>query len=86
LSSVSNEKKKEGKKMVFAFGQPGPWQIQICLVLIAVLFGAKRIPDLARSIGKAKGEFKKGLLEGEQDDKESDEAKASAKEIDSAAK
>jgi sec-independent protein translocase protein TatA len=60
--------------MVFAFGQPGPWQILICLVLIAVLFGAKRIPDLARSIGKAKGEFKKGLLEGEKEEKEAEAA------------
>ena len=69
--------------MVFAFGQPGPWQIIICLVLVAVLFGAKRIPDLARSIGKAKGEFKKGLLEGEKDEKEAEEAAKAetAKEI-----
>ena len=57
--------------------------IIICLVLVAVLFGAKRIPDLARSIGKAKGEFKKGLLEGEKEEKEAEEAAKAetAKEI-----
>ncbi len=48
--------------------RPGIWQIVICVAVIAVLFGAKKIPELARSIGKAKGEFKKGLAEGEKDD------------------
>lgn len=45
--------------------RPGLWQIIIVVLIIAVLFGAKKIPDLARSLGKAKGEFKKGLKEGE---------------------
>ena len=48
--------------------RPGIWQIVIVVVIIALLFGAKKIPDLARSIGKAKGEFKKGLAEGEKAD------------------
>lgn len=46
----------------------GPFQILICLAVILLLFGGKKIPDLARSLGKAKGEFKKGLAEGERDD------------------
>ena len=46
--------------------RPGFWQILIIVALIAILFGAKKIPELARSIGKAKGEFKKGTQEGEQ--------------------
>ena len=45
--------------------RPGFWQILIIVAIIALLFGAKKIPELARSIGKAKGEFKKGLVEGE---------------------
>ena len=53
--------------MIFAFLQNiGPWQLVICIVVAFVLFGgAKKIPDLARSLGKAKSEFKKGLAEGE---------------------
>ena len=44
----------------------GPWQILVVAILILVLFGgAKKIPELARSLGKAKGEFKKGTQEGE---------------------
>ena len=65
--------------MIFAFLQNiGPWQLVICIVVACVLFGgAKKIPDLARSLGKAKSEFKKGIAEGE---KEEAEQKESAKE------
>ena len=48
--------------------RPGPWQILICIAVVALLFGAKKIPEIARSLGRAKGEFKKGLLEGEKED------------------
>lgn len=53
--------------MIFGFIQNiGPWQLAICVIVAFVLFGgAKKIPELARSIGRAKGEFKKGLEEGE---------------------
>lgn len=48
--------------------RPGFWQILIVVVIAFALFGAKKIPELARSLGKAKGEFKKGLAEGEKED------------------
>ncbi len=46
----------------------GPLQLLICLAVLLLLFGGKKIPDLARSLGKAKGEFKKGLAEGAKED------------------
>ena len=55
--------------------RPGLWQVVICVIIIAVLFGAKKIPELARSLGKAKGEFKKGLAEGEKEDVPAEEPK-----------
>ena len=43
----------------------------IAVVIIGVLiFGAKKIPELARTFGKAKGEFEKGKLESEKELKE----------------
>ena len=48
--------------------RPGVIQVIIVIAIIAVLFGAKKIPELARSIGKAKGEFKTGLIEGEKEE------------------
>lgn len=55
--------------------RPGIWQVLIVVILIAVLFGAKKIPELARSLGKAKGEFKKGLIEGEKAETEAEKRK-----------
>ena len=48
--------------------RPGIWQLLIVILIIVVVFGGKKIPELARSLGKAKGEFKKGLAEGEKED------------------
>ena len=38
---------------------------------VAVLFGVKKLPDIARNIGRAQGEFKKGLKEGAVDEDDS---------------
>ena len=56
----------------------GPWQILIVVALIVLLFGSKKLPELARALGKAKGEFKKGTEEGERLLKEEDEKKEAA--------
>jgi len=63
--------------MVLAFwSNIGPWQLIICIAVAFILLGgAKKIPELAKSLGKAKSEFKKGLAEGEKE-----EAEAKAKE------
>jgi sec-independent protein translocase protein TatA len=47
----------------------GPPELLIVAVIaVAVLFGAKKIPEIARSVGRAQGEFKKGIKEGHVDD------------------
>jgi len=45
----------------------GPMEIALIVVIIIVLFGAAKIPELARSLGKATGEFKKGQKEIERE-------------------
>ncbi|OLD33566.1 MAG: twin-arginine translocase TatA/TatE family subunit [Thaumarchaeota archaeon] len=43
----------------------------IAAIVIGVLiFGAKKIPELARTFGKARGEFEKGKIEAEKELKE----------------
>lgn len=42
----------------------GAPEILVIVAVIALLFGAKKIPELARSLGRSQSEFKKGLREG----------------------
>jgi sec-independent protein translocase protein TatA len=42
---------------------PGPEWIVVLAVLV-LLFGAKKLPELARSVGRSTSEFKKGMSEG----------------------
>jgi sec-independent protein translocase protein TatA len=34
------------------------------VLAVAVVFGASKLPDIARNLGRSSGEFKKGLMEG----------------------
>ncbi len=40
------------------------WELIIVLVVILLLFGARKLPDLARSLGASAREFRKGVEEG----------------------
>ena len=50
--------------MALFTGTPGPLELLIVLFVILLLFGAKKLPGLARSLGRSLGEFKKGKEEG----------------------
>ena len=49
----------------FLIGMPGGAELIIILVVILLLFGSTRLPQLARGMGKSISEFKKGISEGE---------------------
>ena len=46
----------------------GTQELVIILVIVLVLFGANRLPDLARSLGSSMKEFKKGVNDGKADE------------------
>ena len=50
---------------LLALGPLGTWEMVIIAVLVLVLFGAKKLPTFARSLGKSMGEFKKAREEFE---------------------
>jgi sec-independent protein translocase protein TatA len=58
---------------IIAMGMPGTPEILLIIFIILLLFGAKKLPELSRSLGKSLGEFKKGQKEGTEPDKDEDE-------------
>lgn len=53
-----------------AFGMPGPSELIFIFLIVLLLFGAKRLPELARGLGKSIKEFKRATNEVEEDIKE----------------
>jgi sec-independent protein translocase protein TatA len=52
---------------------PGVPELLVILAIVFLIFGASRLPQLARSLGKARTEFQAGVKEG---GKDSDDAPA----------
>ena len=62
-------------------GLPGPLELGAIALVLILLFGASKLPDLARSMGSATGEFKKGRQEVEEELEEVQEAPADDEEV-----
>jgi len=52
--------------LFLAFGIPSGPDLIILLIIVLVLFGAKRLPEIARSLGQSVHEFKKAKQEFEE--------------------
>lgn len=48
-------------------GNIGPWEIVLLLLLALLLFGAKRLPEIGRSLGSGMREFKDSVSGVKQD-------------------
>jgi len=58
----------------------GGVELIILLGIILLFFGAKRIPDLARSLGRGTREFRKGISETTEDEAQEEECKHKGQE------
>ncbi len=62
------------------FGSPTHWLIFLAIVL--VVFGARRLPEIARNLGRSLGEFKKARREFEDELRKAERDTSSEKEKD----
>ncbi len=53
----------------------GHWEIILVVLAIILLFGSKKIPELMRGLGSGVKEFKKGIKEGQNEDKKDNKSK-----------
>ena len=49
--------------LIYPLGIVGPWQIVIIALVILLLFGGKKIPELMKGLGKGVKSFKEGMNE-----------------------
>jgi sec-independent protein translocase protein TatA len=52
---------------ILAIAGLGPQELLLVVAVIFLLFGATRLPQLAKSLGQSKRAFKEGLEEGEKE-------------------
>ena len=57
---------------IFPLGIVGPWEIVIIALIVLLLFGGKKIPELMKGLGKGVKSFKDGINEVEKDIKDVD--------------
>ena len=55
------------------FGRIGIWQIVLIVIVVLLLFGGKKIPELMKGLGKGVRSFKEGM-NGEESDKASEKS------------
>ena len=55
-------------------------ELLIVLLIVLLIFGARKLPDLARSLGASAKEFRKGVSEGSEDDAEAQASEVPAED------
>ena len=62
---------------MFLFGPIGPTELLLILLIVIIIFGARKLPDLGKSLGEGIKNFKKSMhtKEGEDKDKPAEEGR-----------
>jgi len=60
---------------MFLFGTVGPQELLIVLLIVIIIFGAKKLPDLGKSLGESIRNFKGSVSGNKEKDTEKSESK-----------
>lgn len=60
---------------MFLFGTVGPQELLIVLLIVIIIFGAKKLPDLGKSLGESIRNFKGSVSGNKEKDAEKSESK-----------
>jgi sec-independent protein translocase protein TatA len=66
-----NFKEISMNNLLLFWGAPGGWELIVILVIVLILFGANRLPQLAKGMGESIRNFKQGMAEAEVEDEKS---------------
>jgi len=53
---------------ILLYGVPSVWSMALIAVVVLLIFGGKKIPELMRGLGSGIKEFKEGMNDGEEPD------------------
>jgi sec-independent protein translocase protein TatA len=53
-------------------GIPGPWQVILIVLVVLLLFGGRKIPELMKGLGQGMKEFKKATTDDKAAERETD--------------
>ena len=59
-------------ELLTILGIPGPWQIVLIVLIVLLLFGGRKIPELMKGLGQGMKEFKKATKEEAKTEDEED--------------
>lgn len=55
-------------------GMIGPWQVVLIILVVVLLFGGRKIPELMKGLGQGIKEFKKATKDENSEEKTSDKS------------
>ena len=61
-------------ELLIILGIPGPWQIVLIVLVVLLLFGGRKIPELMKGLGQGMKEFKKATKDESKPEEDTEEA------------
>ena len=79
MGTASKENTLEEVPM-FLFGPVGPTELVLIVLIVVIIFGARRLPELGKSLGEGIKNFRKSITSKEKESETQDEKEPPSKE------